>query len=118
MNMSHFQEKLLCLKWKKNKLNNNTYLKINLKNLVANFLFLKSKISDTTKFLGVVKAFGYGSDSIQIAKCLENHRIDYLAVAYTSEAIQLRENAIKIPILVLHPQIGDCLLYTSPSPRD
>ena len=28
-------------------------------------------------------------------------------MAYTSEAIQLRENAIKIPILVLHPQIGD-----------
>lgn len=88
-------------------MNNNTYLKINLKNLVANFLFLKSKISDTTKFLGVVKAFGYGSDSIQIAKCLEKHSIDYLAVAYTSEAIQLRENGIKIPILVLHPQIGD-----------
>ena len=88
-------------------MNNNTYLKINLKNLVSNFLFLKSKISDTTKFLGVVKAFGYGADSIQIAKCLEKQSIDYLAVAYTSEAIQLRKNAIKIPILVLHPQIGD-----------
>ena len=33
------------------------------------------------------------------------HRL--FSKAYTSEAIQLRENAIKIPILVLHPQIGD-----------
>lgn len=88
-------------------MNNNTYLKLNLNNLVNNFLFLKSKISNTTKFLGVVKAFGYGSDSIEIARCLEKCKIDYLAVAYTSEAIQLRENEIKIPILVLHPQIGD-----------
>ena len=33
--------------------------------------------------------------------------IDYLAVAYTLKQLIKKKNAIKIPILVLHPQIGD-----------
>ncbi len=86
---------------------NNTYIKINLKNLIQNFNFLKSKISKKTKFMAIVKASGYGSDAIEIAKCLEKNKVDYLSVAYLSEAIQLRKNGINNPILVLHPQLDD-----------
>ena len=81
-----------------------TVLEIDLRALEHNYLYLRSKINTETKFLGVVKAFAYGSDSIAIAKKLESLGSDYLAVAYTSEGVALRNAGIKLPILVLHPQ--------------
>ena len=51
-----------------------------------------------------MKAFAYGSDTVVIAKKLEQLGVDYLAVAYVKEGILLRDAGIKIPILVLHPQ--------------
>ena len=81
-----------------------TVLEIDLRALEHNYLYLRSKINTETKFLGVVKAFAYGSDSIAIAKKLESLGADYLAVAYTSEGVALRNAGIKLPILVLHPQ--------------
>lgn len=84
-----------------------TTLEIKLENLKENFKFLKSRVSSSTKFMAVVKAFSYGSDSVIISKELEKIGADYLAVAYTNEGIELRENGIRLPILVLHPQEED-----------
>lgn len=81
-----------------------TTLQINLGALAHNFNYLKSKIHPGTKFLGVVKAFAYGSDMVAIANKLEHLGADYLAVAYVKEGILLREAGISLPILVLHPQ--------------
>ncbi len=81
-----------------------TVLEINLNHLEHNYTYLRSKIKPQTKFLGVVKAFGYGSDAVVIAKKLEELGADYVAVAYVHEGVQLRKAGIKIPILVLHPQ--------------
>ncbi|MFC2109581.1 alanine racemase [Bacteroidota bacterium] len=80
-------------------------LEINLNSLKHNISYFRKKIKPQTKLLGVVKAFSYGHDAIEIAKTLEDLKIDYLAVAYADEGISLRENGIKTPILVLHPQI-------------
>ncbi|ADV48636.1 Alanine racemase [Cellulophaga algicola DSM 14237] len=82
-----------------------TVLEINLTALEHNYRYLKTKISSKTKFLGVVKAFAYGSDAVSIAQKLVALGADYLAVAYTEEGVSLRNAGIKIPILVLHPQI-------------
>ncbi len=81
-----------------------TVLEINLNYLSDNFHFLKSKLSENTKFLGVVKAGAYGSDAIVIAKKLQKLGADYLAVAYTSEGVFLRNAGVNLPIMVLHPQ--------------
>lgn len=80
-----------------------TLLEIDLNALDSNYKYLTSKISPETKVLAVVKAYGYGSDSIAIAKELESLRVDYFAVAYTGEGVALRDANIKTPILVLHP---------------
>ena len=77
---------------------------IDLSALEHNYRYLKSKIAPETKFLGVVKAFAYGSDMVVIAKKLESLGADYLAVAYAKEGVLLRNAGIKMPILVLHPQ--------------
>lgn len=81
-----------------------TVLEINLNHLTHNYHYLRAKIRPETKFLGVVKAFAYGSDSVKIAQKLEALGIDYLAVAYVNEGVKLRDAGIRIPILVLHPQ--------------
>ena len=57
--------------------------------------------------MAVVKAFSYGSDSRVVSKELEQLGVNYLAVAYTQEGVDLRKFGIKIPILVLHPQEND-----------
>ena len=81
-----------------------TVLEINLKALSHNFKYLKSKLTNNQKFLAVVKAFAYGTDAVIVAKHLEALKVDYLAVAYISEGIALRDQGITTPILVLHPQ--------------
>lgn len=81
-----------------------TVLEINLNDLEHNFNYLKSKLTSSTKFLAVVKAFAYGSDAEQIAKHLQKLHVDYFAVAYTNEGVALRDAGITTPILVLHPQ--------------
>ena len=84
-----------------------TVLEISIKNLKENFKFLKSKINPTTKFMAVVKAFSYGSDSKIISNELKKNGVDYLAVAYVKEGIDLRNSGIDLPILILHPQEED-----------
>ncbi|AEM70292.1 Alanine racemase [Allomuricauda ruestringensis DSM 13258] len=80
-----------------------TTLVLDLSALEHNYNYLRSKIKPKTKFLGVVKAFAYGSDTVTIARELEQLGADYLAVAYVSEGMLLRNAGVKIPILVLHP---------------
>jgi len=81
-----------------------TVLEIDLNALKHNFEHLKSKLNPSTKVLGVVKAFAYGSDAVEISKYLQSLNIDYLAVAYVTEGVALRDAGITKPILVLHPQ--------------
>src|SRR5690606_2311887 len=80
-----------------------TLLEIDLNALDHNYRYITSKIKPGTKVLAVVKAFGYGSDSVVIAKELESLDADYFAVAYANEGETLRNEKIETPILVLHP---------------
>ena len=89
------------------KSNSETTLEINLDALRHNFDFLKSKLQNNTLFLAVVKAFAYGSDASVIANYLQKIGVDYFAVAYVSEGVDLRKAGITVPILVLHPQLGN-----------
>ena len=84
--------------------NHVTVLEIDGNALVHNLNYFKYKLQPETKILAVVKAFGYGSDGVQVAKFLED-KVAYFAVAYAHEGIALREAGIQTPILVLHPHI-------------
>ena len=83
--------------------NHVTVLEIDLNAIDFNLSYFKSKLHNTTKVLVVVKAFGYGSNAVEVAKYLA-HKVDYFAVAYLIEGIALRNAAIETPIIVLHPQ--------------
>lgn len=81
-----------------------TVLEIDLNALEHNYNYLRSKVDKDVLMMGVVKAFAYGSEAGEIAKKLSSLGIDYFAVAYTNEGINLRKEGIEKPILVLHPQ--------------
>jgi alanine racemase len=53
----------------------------------------------------MVKAMGYGSGSTEIARTLQHVGINYLAVAYADEGLELRNAHIDLPVMVMSPEI-------------
>lgn len=79
-----------------------TVLSINLNALVHNLKKYKEKLKPSTKIMAMVKAFGYGSGSHEIASVLEYNKVDYLAVAYADEGVELRKAGITLPIMIMN----------------
>jgi Alr-MurF fusion protein len=80
-----------------------TVMEIDLGAVVDNLNYFKSRLKPGTKVMVMVKAFAYGSGSIEIANVLQYHRVDYLGVAYADEGIELRQNNITLPVMVMNP---------------
>ena len=76
------------------------YAKVDLDAIVSNFDQLRAHIKSDVKTMAVVKADAYGHGSIEVAKVLQD-KADYFAVATLSEGIELRDEGIRNPILVL-----------------
>lgn len=83
-----------------------TQLEVDLDAVVDNFNFYKSKLQPHTKMVCMVKANGYGAGATEIAKTLQYHRCDYLAVAVAEEGILLRNEGITLPVMVLNPEVN------------
>lgn len=83
-----------------------TILEVNLDAIVHNFNHYRSMLRPETKIVCMVKAFGYGAGSYEIAKTLQEHRCDYLAVAVADEGAALRKEGISIPIIVMNPEFS------------
>lgn len=80
-----------------------TVLEVNFDALVHNLNFYRTRLQPGTKLMVMVKAFAYGSGSYEVANLLQFHRADYLAVAYTDEGVELREQGISLPLMVMNP---------------
>ena len=82
-----------------------TTLEIDLDAMVANLNHYRSMMQPTVKTVCMVKAFAYGAGFYEIAKTLQDHRVDYLAVAVADEGEQLRKAGITANILVMNPEM-------------
>lgn len=78
-----------------------TWAEISLENIRYNCETIRASLPAGTRFLGVVKADAYGHGAVRVAETLEQAGADYLAVACLSEALELREAGIRMPILIL-----------------
>ena len=83
-----------------------TTLEIDLNAMVDNLNYYRSLMSPTVKTVCMVKAFAYGAGFYEIAKTLQDHRVDYLAVAVADEGEQLRKAGITANILVMNPELN------------
>ncbi len=81
-----------------------TVLEINLNRLVHNINFYRAQVTKDVMLMCMVKATGYGSGSTEIAFTLQHHHVDYLAVAYADEGVELRKAGIHLPIMVMSPE--------------
>jgi len=81
------------------------YAKVSLEAISRNFDELRQSLDEKVKTMAVVKADAYGHGSVEVAKILQ-HKADYFAVATLSEGIELRDEGITNPIMILG--------YTSP----
>ena len=84
--------------------NHETVMEINLNAVVHNLNYFRSKLNPGTKLMAMVKASSYGSGSYEIANVLQFHNVDYLAVAYADEGVELRKAGITLPIMVMNPE--------------
>ncbi|MBP7184518.1 MAG: bifunctional UDP-N-acetylmuramoyl-tripeptide:D-alanyl-D-alanine ligase/alanine racemase [Saprospiraceae bacterium] len=81
-----------------------TTLEVNLSAIRNNLHTYLQFLQPNTAIMVMIKASGYGSGSVEVAKMLCQQSVDYLAVAYADEGIELREAGIDLPILVLNPE--------------
>jgi len=88
-------------KWLEQKVHQ-TVLEINLSAVAHNLKLYQQQLLPTTKLMAIVKAFSYGSGSAEIARVLQFCKVDYLAVAYADEGIELRKTGIRLPIMVMN----------------
>ena len=76
-----------------------TRVTIDLNQLAANYKAIQQKVGDT-RVMAVLKANAYGHGLVEIGRFFEQIGLQYFAVAYLEEAIELREEGVKTPILV------------------
>jgi Alr-MurF fusion protein len=79
-----------------------TVMEVNLTAMIHNLKVYQQFLEPTTKLMAMVKAFSYGSGSAEVARVLQFHKIDYLAVAYADEGVELRKAGISLPIMVMN----------------
>lgn len=83
-----------------------TTLEVNLGALIENLNHYRSMLKPETKIVCMVKAFAYGAGSYEIAKTLQEHRVDYLAVAVADEGAELRKAGITTSIIIMDPELS------------
>ena len=102
----------------------NSELLIDSKILRENISYIKSKLKNQTNFMSVIKSDAYGHGLEFIIKDIEDISDGY-GVVRIEEAIRIRKFSDKKILLMQgvytdddYQLAKDCLLYTSPSPRD
>jgi len=82
--------------------NHQTRLEIDLSSVAQNLSQFKSGLNPATKIMAMVKAFSYGAGSYEMANLLQFHHVNYIAVAYVDEGVELRKAGIRMPIMVMN----------------
>lgn len=82
-----------------------TILEVNLNAVVENLNYYRSFMKPSTKLVCMVKADAYGAGAVEVAKTLQDHRVDYLAVAVADEGVALRRAGITANIMIMNPEM-------------
>ncbi len=80
-----------------------TILEVNIDAIVHNYNYYRSLIRPETGLVAMVKAAGYGTGALELARTLQAQGAAYLAVAVVDEGVELRRAGITMPIMVMNP---------------
>lgn len=84
----------------------NTYLRrtwaeVDIDAVTHNYQMIRERVKKDTQIMCVIKADAYGHGAVFLAKLYEKLGADRFAVSNIEEAMQLRENGIELPVLIL-----------------
>ncbi len=85
---------------------------VSLENIEHNLNIIKSKLSQETEVMAVVKSDAYGHGAVEVSKKLYSLGVRYFGVACISEALEVREALPDCEILILgftHPSDAEIL---------
>lgn len=85
-----------------------TWAEINLDNIEHNYKIIRENVDKKTMMCCVIKADGYGHGAVQVAKLYEKLGADWFCVSNIEEALELRQNGITLPILILGYTPAEC----------
>lgn len=97
-----------------------TILEVNLSAMVQNVQYFRSLLRPTTLLTCMVKAFAYGTGSVEVSQALQEcELVDYLAVAVADEGVELRKAGIILPIIIMDPEVAalDLILENNLQPN-
>lgn len=77
------------------------FAEIHLNVLTANLDQVRRYCQPGTQIMGVIKADAYGHGAVTVARTLKTQGVKLFAVAWLSEAVELRHHGITDPILIL-----------------
>lgn len=83
-----------------------TVLEVNLNGIVDNYNHYRSFMQPDTKLVCMVKADAYGAGAVEVSKTLQDHCVDYLAVAVADEGVILRKAGITCNIMIMNPEMS------------
>ena len=83
-----------------------TTLEVNLSAVVENLNHYRAFMKPETRMVCMVKASAYGAGAIEIAKTLQDHHVDYLAVAVADEGVELRRAGITSNVMIMNPEMN------------
>ena len=81
-----------------------TVLEINLNALRHNYNVYKQQLLPGVRMMAMVKAFGYGAGSYEVAALLQHAGTNYLGVAYADEGVELRKEGIVLPVMIMNTE--------------
>jgi alanine racemase len=83
-----------------------TLVEVDLNRLASNFQAIRQHVAPS-KVMPILKANAYGHGLLRTAQLMESLNADYIGVAVLEEGILLRQNGIRMPILVLGGILGN-----------
>lgn len=84
-------------------LKDRAWAEVSLDAVEENYAMMRAYLPAGTEIIAVLKANGYGHGAVPVAKTLEKAGCSKMAVASIEEAMELRENGVSVPILLLGP---------------
>jgi alanine racemase len=82
-----------------------THLEVDLERLAHNYRVIAAHVSPA-QVMPILKANAYGHGLVAVAKKLEQVGAPYVGVAYLEEGLRLRQEGVRMPVLVLGGIVG------------
>ena len=84
----------------------NKWIEISVRAIENNLREIQAHLDAGTRLIAVIKANAYGHGAVATARILSGLGVDYFAVSFLEEALQLRDAGIQASLLVFSPMTG------------